>query len=75
MVGAMRQHTMPKTMVETKVTYTLDIDGNFYIIEHVPAGGSVKRSLAMGWNACETAWAHDVLEDYRNPLETDVLIW
>ena len=28
---------MEETMVETKVTYTLDVDGNFYIIEHVPA--------------------------------------
>jgi len=28
---------MEETMVETKVTYTLDIDGNFYIVEHVPA--------------------------------------
>lgn len=28
---------MQETMIETKVTYTLDLDGNFYIIEHVPA--------------------------------------
>jgi YgiT-type zinc finger domain-containing protein len=28
---------MEETMVETKVTYTLDVNGNFYIIEHVPA--------------------------------------
>ena len=26
-----------ETMVETKVTYTLDLEGNFYIVEHVPA--------------------------------------
>ena len=28
---------MEETMIETKVTYTLDLDGTFYIIEHVPA--------------------------------------
>lgn len=28
---------MPETMIETKVTYTLDLDGHFYIVEHVPA--------------------------------------
>jgi len=39
------------------------------------ADGSVKRSLPMGPNACETARAHDALEVRRNPLETDMLIW
>lgn len=24
-------------MVETEVTYTLELDGRFYIVEHVPA--------------------------------------
>lgn len=28
---------MKETMVETKVTYTLEHKGKFYIIEHVPA--------------------------------------
>lgn len=28
---------MKETMVETKVTYTLEHDGRFHIIEHVPA--------------------------------------
>jgi YgiT-type zinc finger domain-containing protein len=28
---------MEETMVETKVTYTIEHDGKFYIIEHVPA--------------------------------------
>jgi YgiT-type zinc finger domain-containing protein len=28
---------MNQTMVETEVTYTLEHEGNFYIIEHVPA--------------------------------------
>lgn len=28
---------MEETMVETKVTYTIEHDGRFYIIEHVPA--------------------------------------
>jgi YgiT-type zinc finger domain-containing protein len=26
-----------ETMVERKVTYTLEMDGKFYIVEHVPA--------------------------------------
>ncbi len=26
-----------ETLVERKVTYTLEMDGKFYIIEHVPA--------------------------------------
>jgi len=26
-----------ETMVETKVTYTLEYDGKFFLIEHVPA--------------------------------------
>ena len=28
---------MKKTRVEAKVTYTIEHDGRFYIIEHVPA--------------------------------------
>ena len=28
---------MKETMVETKVTYTLEYGGKFYIVEHVPA--------------------------------------
>ncbi len=28
---------MKETMTETKVTYTLELGGKFYIIEHVPA--------------------------------------
>jgi YgiT-type zinc finger domain-containing protein len=28
---------MKETMVETKVTYTLEHDGKFFLIEHVPA--------------------------------------
>ena len=28
---------MSETMVETEVTYTLELNGKFYIIEHVPA--------------------------------------
>ena len=28
---------MNETMVETEVTYTLELKGRFYIIEHVPA--------------------------------------
>lgn len=26
-----------ETMIERKVTYTLEIDGKFFIVEHVPA--------------------------------------
>ncbi|MCH8525756.1 MAG: YgiT-type zinc finger protein [Kiritimatiellae bacterium] len=28
---------MKETMIETKVTYTLEINGSLYVIEHVPA--------------------------------------
>ena len=28
---------MKETMVDTEVTYTLELGGRFYIIEHVPA--------------------------------------
>jgi YgiT-type zinc finger domain-containing protein len=28
---------MSETMVDTEVTYTLQVNGKFYIIEHVPA--------------------------------------
>lgn len=28
---------MKETMIETEVTYTLELGGKFYIIEHVPA--------------------------------------
>jgi len=28
---------MTETMIETEVTYTLEHDGKFFIIEHVPA--------------------------------------
>jgi len=28
---------MSETMVETEVTYTVELNGKFYIIEHVPA--------------------------------------
>lgn len=28
---------MKETMVEARVTYTLELEGRFYVIEHVPA--------------------------------------
>jgi YgiT-type zinc finger domain-containing protein len=28
---------MQETMIETEVTYTLELDGKFYIVQHVPA--------------------------------------
>ena len=28
---------MKETMIETEVTYTLELEGKFYIVEHVPA--------------------------------------
>jgi YgiT-type zinc finger domain-containing protein len=28
---------MNETMIETQVRYTLEVDGKFYIVEHVPA--------------------------------------
>jgi len=32
-----RWQAMKETMIETDVTYTVEFDGRFYIIEHVPA--------------------------------------
>ena len=29
--------TMKETMIDTEVTYTLELAGRFYIVEHVPA--------------------------------------
>ena len=28
---------MKETMIETEVTYTLELEGRFYIVRHVPA--------------------------------------
>jgi YgiT-type zinc finger domain-containing protein len=28
---------MKETMIETEVTYSLEVEGKFYVIEHVPA--------------------------------------
>ena len=28
---------MKETMIETEVTYTLELNGRFYIVQHVPA--------------------------------------
>jgi YgiT-type zinc finger domain-containing protein len=33
----MRGADMKETMIEREVTYTLELGGKFYIIEHVPA--------------------------------------
>ena len=33
----MRQQTMKETMIETEVTYTVELGGRFFIVEHVPA--------------------------------------
>lgn len=38
----MRGDVSEETFVEQKVTYTLEIEGRFIIVEHVPARVSVK---------------------------------
>ncbi len=33
----MREGPMKETMIKTEVTYTLELEGRFYIVRHVPA--------------------------------------
>ena len=38
-----------ETFVEQNVTYTLEIEGRFIIVEHVPARVSLKTGLLFAW--------------------------
>ena len=52
-----------ETMKETKVTYTLEKDGKFYIIENVPARVSVETG--------EQFFAPSTVDRLQNIIQTD----
>lgn len=65
---------MSETMIETKVTYTLEHEGKFYLIEHVPA--RVCRETGEQYFAPETVeHIHAVIKAHKKPervVETPV---
>jgi YgiT-type zinc finger domain-containing protein len=65
---------MNETMVESRVTYTLEHDGKFFIFENVPA--RVCRETGEQFFAPETVeHIQDIIKGRRNPdrvIETPV---
>ncbi len=65
---------MKETMIETEVTYTLELDGRFCLIEHVPA--RVCRETGEQYFAPETVeHIHALIRGNRAPakvIETPV---
>ncbi len=65
---------MKETMVETEVTYTLERDGKFFLIEHVPA--RVCKETGEQFFSPETVERiHSILGSQREPdrfVETPV---
>ena len=65
---------MKETMIDTKVTYTLEHSGKFYIIEHVPA--RVCRETGEEYFAPETVERiHSLIKGMEKPkrvIETPV---
>jgi YgiT-type zinc finger domain-containing protein len=65
---------MKETMVDAKVTYTLEHSGKFYIVEHVPA--RVCRETGEEYFAPETVERiHSLIKGKRKPnrvIETPV---
>lgn len=65
---------MQETMIETKVTYTLEHDGEFFLIQHVPA--RVCRETGEQYFAPETVeHIHAVIKTPKKPariIETPV---
>ena len=65
---------MKETMIETQVTYTLEHDGRFFLIEHVPA--RVCRETGEQYFAPETvAHLQVLIKDRKTParvIETPV---
>ena len=61
-------------MVETKVTYTLEYDGDFYIIEHVPAR-VCKETGEQFFSPKTVEHIHNLIKGNRKPdklIETPV---
>ncbi len=65
---------MPETLIDAKVTYTVEYDGQVYIVEHVPA--KVSQETGEQYFAPETAERIRVLiKSRRKPdkvIETPV---
>ena len=65
---------MKETMIETEVTYTLEHDGRFFLIEHVPA--RVCRETGEQYFSPETVeHLQDIIKSKKKPdrvLETPV---
>ena len=60
---------MKETMIETEVTYTLVHEGNFFVIEHVPA--RVCRETGEEFFAPETVeHIHALIKGKRKPDRT-----
>jgi len=60
---------MKETMIETEVTYTLVHEGNFYVIEHVPA--RVCRETGEEFFAPETVERiHELVKGKKKPNRT-----
>ena len=59
---------MKETMVEAKVTYTIEHDGQFYIIEHVPA--RVCKETGEQFFSPETVeQLHALIKGNRKPVK------
>jgi YgiT-type zinc finger domain-containing protein len=61
---------MKEAMIETKVTYTLEHGGKFYLIEHVPA--RVCRETGEQYFAPETVEHIQALIRSRKPREKTI---
>ena len=60
---------MKETMIETEVTYTLEHDGKFYLIEHVPA--RVCRETGEQYFAPETVQhIQSLIKSRKKPAKT-----
>jgi YgiT-type zinc finger domain-containing protein len=60
---------MKETMIETEVTYTLEHDGKFYLIEHVPA--RVCRETGEEYFAPETVeHIQALIRSKKKPVKT-----
>ncbi len=53
---------MPETLVDAKVTYTIEYDGQVYIVEHVPARVSQETG--------EQYFAPETVEHIRNLIKS-----
>jgi YgiT-type zinc finger domain-containing protein len=73
-VRDIRRFEMKETMVESKVTYTLEHDGKFFIVENVPA--RVCRETGEQFFSPETVeHIQGIIEGRRSPdriIETPV---